>query len=83
MMMSFHPVLPSSAQGMTQGEYAMCSSSVMTVTLAEGSHLLASEAAVMPAAPEPMTMTFFDMLISEKPHPPLAYISCRSRLRES
>ena len=49
---------------MAQGEYAMCSSSVNTVTSASLSVSLANEAAVMPAAPEP-TITIFLPMFSQ------------------
>ena len=58
MTMSSHPVLPSIPQGMAQGEYAMSSSSVNIVTSADGFLAFAVEAAVIPAAPEPITMIF-------------------------
>ena len=51
--------LPSRTQGIMQGEYAISQSSVITVMSASGSAARAADAADMPAAPDPTTMTFF------------------------
>ncbi|OPX63323.1 MAG: hypothetical protein A4E30_00651 [Methanomassiliicoccales archaeon PtaB.Bin215] len=46
---------------MAQGEYATCSSSVMRV-MSPAPFSLAVEAAVMPAAPPPITTIFLAMM---------------------
>ncbi len=55
---------PSRTQGMAQGEYAMSSSSVITVISESGSNFLAEDAEVMPAAPEPMIIIFLAMWLT-------------------
>ena len=62
-----HDALPSMAQGITQGEYEMYSSSVNTVIFDDGSCLLAADAAVIPAAPDPITIMFLAIGIPKSP----------------
>ena len=75
-------VLPSNTQGMAQGEYAMSESSVITVTAASGSALLASDAALMPAAPDPMTTILLPDMFTAGPYRAGPYIVAGAGVRE-